>query len=76
MSEPVIIIALQGVGKSLNAAQLMSALGCSRVVEEWNGQTPLQPGDMALTCLDVPDLGMNYRVLSFTEAEALRWQAA
>lgn len=68
MSKPVIIIAPQGAGKSLCVTELMNSLGCVRLVEEWDGQAPLFPGDLALTSLDGVGLGQGYQVLSLADA--------
>ncbi|SDF22964.1 hypothetical protein [Phytopseudomonas seleniipraecipitans] len=71
MSKPVIIIAPQGIGKSLCAADLLKSLGCVRVVEEWDGKAPLLPGDLALTSLDGAGLGLAYQVFSLAAAMEL-----
>lgn len=47
--KPVIIVAPQGAGKTRHADALMKALGCSRLVDSWDGVEPLQYGDLALT---------------------------
>ena len=51
MSEPftVVIIAPQGAGKSRHAETLRAMFGCTSIVDEWDGVTPLPPGALALT---------------------------
>ena len=49
MNKPIIIVAPQGAGKTRHAHAFTEAFGCLRVVDEFNGQVPLRPGDLALT---------------------------
>lgn len=76
MNKPVIIVAPAGSGKSTAAALLMQSLGCTRLVEEWDGRAPLQPGDLALTGSGFELAGQAVRVLTLDEALALGRQAA
>jgi len=53
----VIVSGPQGCGKTQVAEGLREVFDCERVVDEWNGKTELQPGDVAVTNLrnfDVP----------------------
>lgn len=76
MNKPVIIVAPAGSGKSTAAQSLMQPLGCTRLVEEWGGRTPLQPGDLALANAGFELDGQAVLVLTLDEASALGRQAA
>lgn len=52
----VVIYGPQGAGKTLIADQLMAHYGCERLLDEWDGVTNLQPGDMAITNQEPPNL--------------------
>lgn len=39
----------QAVGKTLHAAQIAAGLGCSQIIDDWNGTTPIPPGVLAIT---------------------------
>lgn len=67
--QSVVITAPQGAGKSKHAAVLMGAFGCSRLVDAWDGLTPLQDGDLALTNAEVQWQGAG-RVLTLEQAQA------
>ena len=43
-----------GCGKTLCATYLKARYQCRRVLDEWDGQTPLAPGDLALTHVAPP----------------------
>lgn len=73
MNKPVIIVAPQGAGKSLNAEQLLASLGCGRLVDGWDGASPLRPGDLALTNLESFAGAVGARVMSLSDA--LEWAA-
>lgn len=45
----VIVSGPQGCGKTRFAEQLSDVFGCERIVDEWDGESELQPGDLALT---------------------------
>lgn len=68
MHKPVIIVAPQGAGKSRNANRLLAALGCKRLVDDWDGVTPLQSGDLALTNRALPCSLPGCRVLTLEAA--------
>jgi len=76
MNKPVIIVAPAGSGKSTVAQFLMQSLGCTRLVEEWDGRAPLQPGDLALANAGFELDGQPVRVLTLDEALAMGRQAA
>jgi hypothetical protein len=67
---PTIIIAQAGSGKTINAALLMQTLGCTRLVEEWDGKSVLRNGDLALTNADFCSKHQAGRVLTLAEAQA------
>jgi hypothetical protein len=53
---PVVIIsAPQGSNKTSHANALANRFGCTRIVEEWDGVSDLQPGDLALTNIPAAD---------------------
>lgn len=45
----VILCAPQGTGKTTAARTIAAALGCTQIIEEWNGSDPLPDGALALT---------------------------
>lgn len=76
MNKPVIIVAPAGSGKSTAAHSLMQPLGCTRLVEEWDGRAPLQPGDLALVNAGFELDGQAVRVLTLDEALSIARRAA
>jgi hypothetical protein len=44
----VYVLAPQGAGKSRNAAELAQLLGCTTVVDEWDGSSPVPDGALVL----------------------------
>lgn len=62
--EAVVIYGPPGCGKSAHAPELLQRFGCTSIVDEWDGEMLLQPGQLALTnkappysvagCLAVP----------------------
>ena len=68
MNEPIIIVAPQGAGKTKNAAALKEALGCCRVLDEWNGRDPLRPGDLLLMNAMPETLPRYVRVMTWEAA--------
>lgn len=46
---PIIIRGPQGCGKTSNAQALAAYFGCTEVVDDWDGFTPLCDGALALT---------------------------
>lgn len=67
MCQPIIIYGPQGCGKSQHAEVFMRAFGCSRLVDGWSPWVPLQPGDLALTNVELP-ICPGARILGFEEA--------
>jgi hypothetical protein len=51
MSEPrtVVVCAPQGAGKTKYAEALRAMFGCSSIVDDWDGESPLPAGALALT---------------------------
>ena len=68
MNKPVIIVGPQGSGKTTNAAKLMEIFGAARLVDDWDGQTPLQDGDLALTNSDFLPAVKRCRLLTLDQA--------
>lgn len=65
----IVITAPQGAGKSQHATALQAVFGSSRLVDEWDGVTPLQAGDLALTNAPVQWQGAD-RVMTLEQALA------
>lgn len=68
MNKLIIIVAPQGAGKTTNAAVLREALGCARMVDNWDGRAPLEEGDLALTNCAAFDPPRRSRVLTLAQA--------
>lgn len=69
MNRPIIIVAPQGAGKTVNAQKLQAALGCTRIVDGWDGHSRLQPGDLALTN-EQPPVSQRYQIMTLEEGLA------
>ena len=52
MSNTVLIHGPQGCGKTRNAQALAAHFGCSRIVDDWNGQSKIEEGSLVLTSHD------------------------
>jgi len=52
----VVVIAPQGAGKSRHAAALAQRLGCTSIVDEWDGHGELPAGALVLTNLPASEL--------------------
>jgi MoxR-like ATPase len=48
MSNTVVIHGPQGCGKTRNAQALAAHFGCSRIVDDWNGQSKIEEGSLVL----------------------------
>lgn len=49
---PIIFISgPRACGKTYNAERLKEMFMCHRIVDDWDGVTPLKPGDLVLTNL-------------------------
>ncbi|PRH82612.1 hypothetical protein [Arenimonas caeni] len=57
--EAVVIIAPAGAGKTRNQAALKKMFGCTSIVDEWDGRSPLPPGALALTNASIRQLAHN-----------------
>ncbi|WP_068638730.1 hypothetical protein [Thauera butanivorans] len=57
----------QGCGKTFHAQALARHFGCARIVDDWDGKTALQPGDLALTNMPACQLSAinDVHVMSF-----------
>lgn len=49
----VYIVAPQGAGKTRNAPTLAAMFGCDRIVDDWDGISPVPDGALVLTNADV-----------------------
>lgn len=74
----MVIAGTQGCGKTTHAETLRQLFGCTHIVEEWDGRSPLEPGALALTDLSVAhvwspervsDQDVRSRVRESTDAE-------
>ena len=57
--DAVVIIAPAGAGKTRNQAALKKMFGCTSIVDEWDGRSPLPPGALALTNASIRQLAHN-----------------
>lgn len=48
------IYAPQGAGKTRNAEALRVMFGCSHVVDDWDGRSPVAPGALVLSSMPAP----------------------
>lgn len=64
--EPTIVFGPAGCGKSSKATQLQENFGCSEVVDEWDGVSPLPAGALALTNV-APPYAQPGRVIPFEQ---------
>jgi hypothetical protein len=55
ISPVILLVPLRQAGTHDNT-DLMRRLGCTRVLDHWNGSTPLQPGDLAITSMPLAEL--------------------
>jgi hypothetical protein len=58
-SGTVVVIAEQGAGKSRAAPQLAALLGCTHVIDEWDGVAPLPANALVLT--NAPRVAVSWR---------------
>lgn len=67
----IVIVGPQASGKTHNAEAFRTHYGMKRIVDDWDGETNLCPGDLALTNVSVaiPN-GAPYRVIEVDEALA------
>lgn len=68
MGNPLIIVGPQASGKTKNADSFLHVFGCTRIVDNWNGVTPLMGGDLALTNAENFQVPKGCRVMSVVEA--------
>jgi len=66
MNRTVIVYGPQGCGKTNASDRLMRHFGCTELVDDWDGESPLPDGALALTNRKpVPPVGA--RVVPFVE---------
>lgn len=68
MGKPLIIVGPQASGKTRNSTAFLQAFGGKRVVDNWDGKSPLKDGDLALTNIESSSLLIGYQVISISEA--------
>lgn len=68
--KPTVIAGPPGTGKSRHAEAARKALGLIRIVDAWDGVTPLKQGDLALTNIEI-DTHPEYRVIQYAAAQRL-----
>ena len=49
LSQPVIVSAPAGAGKTTHAEALRQMFACSCVIDDWDGVSPVPPGALVLT---------------------------
>ena len=66
----IIVCGPQGCGKTTIAVALARQLGCTRIVDDWDGKMRLAKNALALTSIEISSLSPRNRVraLSFHEA--------
>ena len=67
MNRTVIVYGPQGCGKSKAASRLMRQFGCAQLVDDWDGESPLPDGALALTNRQ-PPYAVQGRIVAFDEA--------
>ena len=75
MSNTVLIHGPQGCGKTRNAQALAAHFGCSRIVDDWNGQSKIEEGSLVLINamvfrIKASALPVGRRFVPFTKAMA------
>lgn len=75
MSNTIVIHGPQGCGKTRNAQALAKHFGCSRIVDDWNGRSKVEPGSLVLTSslvfgIKVSALPVGRRFIPFVAAMA------
>ncbi len=75
MSSTVVIHGPQGCGKTRNAQALAAHFGCSRIVDDWNGQSKIEEGSLVLINamvfrIKASALPVGRRFVPFTKAMA------
>ena len=63
----VVVHGPQGCGKTRNAQALAAAFGCSSIIDDWDGRSPLPSGALALTNV-APTFAQASEVLEFGAA--------
>jgi len=66
----IILYGLQGSGKSRRAEEYRAMYGCSRVVDDWDGISPLNDGDLVITNIPPPHNVPNARAIDVVKAKA------
>lgn len=61
----------RGIGKTRIAPRLAASLGCTRVIDEWNGSQTLPAGTLAITNLLPKQIPAGLHVLHAESAEDL-----
>lgn len=77
---PIILCGPQAVGKTRRAESIANALGCERIVVDWNGRDQLRDGTLAITNAEfwwneatnmVRELQADGQVVGLTQSGAL-----
>jgi len=63
----VIVHGPQACGKTQNSAKFAVAFGCKKIVDDWDGQSPVPAGALALTSVE-PPFATKGKVVSFGDA--------
>ena len=67
----VILHGAQGAGKSCSAAAVARALGCTSMVDEWDGKQAIAQGALVVTNLRLEDFRVPLGVTMLTFHQAL-----
>lgn len=55
-NDTVYVVAPQGAGKTQHAAALAARFGCSTIVDDWDGASPVPAGALVLTSIPLAEL--------------------
>jgi hypothetical protein len=66
----VIVHGGQASGKTRNGQKLIQHYGCKRIVDDWDGKSPLKQGDLALTHMPPPFSVTGARVVDIVTAKS------
>ena len=73
LNVPFVLCGPQAIGKTINSKQIASLLGCDRIIDDWNGKSPIPEGAFAITneAYQLPPCGVGFYVENLTGIMAL-----